>query len=171
MLEIILTSNELMKKATGLEMKQFQELSSQIRQVEKRNKSEENRMRSAGGGRKPKLSFDEQVLLVLFWYKLYLPLWLLGLIASLDSSNVSRLIDKYKRLIEEAADPELEERMANLKEGSEISIDATEQRIRRPSRKQKCYYSGAAHNENPDSSCLRERDSAGSVKITSRLCA
>jgi hypothetical protein len=98
-------------------------------------------MRSVGGGRKPKLSFDEQVLLVLFWYKLYLPLWLLGLIVSLDSSNISRLIDKYKRLIEEAADPELKEMMANLTEVSELSIDATEQRIRRPSRKQKRYYS------------------------------
>ena len=142
MLEIILTSSELMKKATGLEKWQFEELCFQIKEVKEKNKNEENRIRSSGGGNKPKLNFEEQVLLVLFWYKLYLPLWLLGLIAELNASNVSRLIEKYMKLIEEAADPELGERLINLKEGSKISIDATEQKVRRPSRKQKCYYSG-----------------------------
>lgn len=142
MLKTILTSNDFMKKATGLEMEQFQVLCFQIKEVKEEKKEEQDRQRSFGGGRKPKLSYEEQVLLVLFWYKLYLPLWLLGLISSIHPSNVSKLIKKYRELIWEGADPELDERLANLDSECELNIDATEQEIKRPKRKKKCYYSG-----------------------------
>lgn len=109
----------------------------------KKNKTEGDaeRERGTGGGRKSKLGEEEQVCLVLFWYKYALPFWILGLIVGLDESNVQRLISSLREFIEEAADPELKERLEKKTEGR-INIDATEQKVRRPSRKQKCYYSG-----------------------------
>jgi hypothetical protein len=66
MLKTILTSNDFMKKATGLDMEQFKVLCFQIKEVKEKRKTEENRKRSSGSGRKPDLSFEEQISLVLF---------------------------------------------------------------------------------------------------------
>jgi DDE superfamily endonuclease len=66
----------------------------------------------------------------------------LGLISSIHLSNVSKLIKSYRELVWEGADPELDERLQNLDKDCQLSIDATEQKIKRPKRKKKCYYSG-----------------------------
>lgn len=145
MLNKILTDEKLLTRATGLDKKQFETLFLRMRKVkEKESLNQENRRRSPGGGRKSKLSEKEQMCLVLFWYKYSLPRWILGLMVDLNESNVKRTIDAYRGLIEEAADPELKNRLENMKKGK-VNIDATEQRIQRPSRKQRSYFSGKKH--------------------------
>ena len=39
----------------------------------------------------------------------------------------------------------MKDRIKNLPENAKLAIDATEQQIQRPSRKQRCYYSGKKH--------------------------
>ena len=85
---------------TGLSVVQFEELVAALGaevtggQVVKRP-----RQRAVGGGRKAKLAFEDQVVLVLMYYRLYLTQVLLGYLFDLDDSNVSRVITKLRPLL------------------------------------------------------------------------
>lgn len=71
-------------------------------------KTRKNRKRKIGGGRAYKFeSLEEQLLIVLLYYKTYLTQEFLGTIVDIDQSNVSRLLKKISSIIESAADPEL----------------------------------------------------------------
>lgn len=57
------------------------------------------RARAAGGGRKAKLALEEQLLVALMCYRLYLTQLLLGYLFDLDDSNVSRIVTKLRPLL------------------------------------------------------------------------
>jgi len=123
-----------------------------------------NRSRNPGGGHPYALeTIEEKIIAVFLYYKQYPTQEFLGVMIGTDQSTVSRLIKKMLPLIEEAADPQLKNYLAQAKEeckkqrmGSwdeffsrhpdlvDISTDVTEQRCYRSQNyeQQKKYYSG-----------------------------
>lgn len=117
-------------------------------------------MLAPGGGHKAALSIEDQVLVVLMYYRLYLTQLLLGYLFNLDDSNVSRLINKLRPVLLEVLPLPAQETVLFAREGKRISslkelleqhpefkevlIDATEQETRKPKdkRKRKDNYSG-----------------------------
>lgn len=162
-----------LKRCTGLTLEQFNELSVQLEllwdEAEEKRLSglNPNRKRAIGAGHPYTLkTIKEKLFCILLYYKVYSAFWLLGLIVNLDASNVCRLVQRLRPLLEKAADPELEvylkkvtldiqkgrkkissfeELKQEFPEIAEILIDATEQQRQRPKknkRSQKKYYSG-----------------------------
>ncbi|MCA9839581.1 MAG: transposase family protein [Trueperaceae bacterium] len=143
---------------TGLTVEQFDDLSKAVEkelEVTKRTDCKA-RKRAVGGGRKTNLSVEDQVLVILMYYRLYLTQILLGYLFDLDDSNVSRLINKLRSILIEVlpvpvqertllAVPEgskkrissLEELLEKHPEFKEVLVDATEQEIQKPKDKQK----------------------------------
>lgn len=91
-------------------------------------------------GRNAKLALEDQVIMLLLYYRSYVTMVFVGHLFGIDDSNVCRMI---KRL-----EPLLAKVMAITKDRTytdkdlELIIDATEQPIERPQKKQKRYYSG-----------------------------
>lgn len=159
----------ILKRCTGLTLEQFNELSVHVEllwdEAEEKRLSRPNRKRAIGAGHPYTLkSIKEKLFCILLYYKIYPAFWLLGLIVGLDASNVCRLIQRLRPLVEKSADPELEvylkkvtldiqkgrkkissfeELKKEFPEIAEILIDATEQQRQRPKKRiQKKYYSG-----------------------------
>jgi hypothetical protein len=135
-------------------VEQFEQLCEAIkhRLTEQNGTASSARQRAPGGGRKAELSIEEQVLVVLMYYRLYLTQMLLGYLFNLDDSNVSRLISKLRPLLLEVLPlpaqetvlfaqakriSSLEELLEKHPEFKEVLIDATEQEIQKPQDKQK----------------------------------
>ncbi len=147
---------------TGLSVEQFDGLCEAIRQRLAGQSGSEGRegQRAPGGGRKAALSVEDQILVVLMYYRLYLTQLLLGYLFNLDDSNVSRLINKLRPVLLEVLPlpahetvlfagqgkriSSLEELLEQHPELKEVLIDATEQETRKPKdkRKRKDNYSG-----------------------------
>lgn len=143
---------------TGLKVEEFDKLVNDIRsdwhlqRTKRLNKSNPNRKRAMGGGRKKILStLEDQLLLILSWAKYYPSYLLLEHLFNLDESTVCRTIQDIRLLLQDKftlSDPknrennrrkitsldELKELIPNL---DEILIDATEQAIPRPKKKPK----------------------------------
>lgn len=159
----------LLKRCTGLNQLQFQELVSRITPLwnyaESNRLSREKRKRAIGAGHPYHLkTMEEKLFCILFWYKTYPAFWLLGMLLGFDAGNACRLIQKIRPLVKTAADPKLgicfkrlvlntqkgrkkissfEDLRRKFPEIAEIFIDTTEQQRLRPKKQvQKRYYSG-----------------------------
>ena len=140
---------------TGLSVEQFNSLSKAVeaRLTEAKGTQGKLRQRAIGGGRKAELGVEDQVLVVLLYYRLYLTQLLLGYLFNLDDSNVSRLISKLRPVLLEVLPlpahetvlfgqakkkriASLEELLGKYPEFKEVLIDATEQEIQKPKDKQ-----------------------------------
>lgn len=131
-------------------------------EAERKRLENKKRKRAIGGGRKYKLkSIEEKILLLLMFYRHNMTHEILGVIFGLDTSNVTRLINKMLPIFEKAVDPKLKKYFINAKKDSikissvtdfftkypdlkSIKVDATEQRRYRPKdkNKRKKVYSG-----------------------------
>ena len=148
---------------TGLSVAQFEMLHEALQslQMQKRMTGSKKRQRAPGGGRKAKLGLEEQLLVVLMYYRLYITQILLGYLFNLDDSNVSRLITELRPLLQAvlpspaqetllfSEQPKrrigtLDELLAKHPELKEVLIDATEQEIHKPKdqARRKSRYSG-----------------------------
>lgn len=152
----------LFSRFTGLTIQEFNKLSQELKplwnQSEKERLFRDNRKRDIGGGRKYKLEqFNDKLLLILMFYKLYFTFEVLGfLFFDLDKSCISRLISRLepvlsKRLklpaIKRDRDKPIssvEEMLKIYPEIREFIGDATEQEVPRPKdkRNRRKYYSG-----------------------------
>lgn len=169
-LENLTKKKNIFQRTIGLHYEQFDLLAKKVEplwhEAELTRKKKADRHRKIGGGRHYKQqTFEEKMLTVLMYYKLYLTQEFLGIIVGLDQGNVSRLIKKMMPLLEQAADPELATYLAKAKEEylqqgqrindwigflkkhsdlQDVSTDATEQECFRAQdyEKQKEYYSG-----------------------------
>jgi hypothetical protein len=100
------------------------------------------RRRKAGGGRTPTLPLADRLLMLLVYYRTYVPHAFLGFLFGLDDSNVSRGIRRLEPLL--AGIFRIPERKVALtpEEIRELFFDGTERPTGRPVRGQKRYYSG-----------------------------
>ena len=81
---------------SGLSVDQFDTLVAAVAEVQSEQQANDylrqakQRQRAPGGGRFPKLVLEDQVMVVLIYYRLYITQLLLGYLFDLDDSNVSR---------------------------------------------------------------------------------
>ena len=150
---------------TGLSVEQFEKLVEALRaEVSRSQGLAKPRQRAVGGGQKTKLELEDQVVVTLMYYRLYLTQVLLGYLFDLDDSNVSRVINRLQPLLLEVLPLPLRERLlftadeqkprrriATLDElfrkhpeFKEVLVDATEQEVPKPKdkAKRKGHYSG-----------------------------
>ena len=126
---------------------------------EKRRLCRPDRQRAIGGGGKYRLRTLHDKLLVLFlYYRTYITMEFLGYMFDLDRANICRLINRLEPVVNQASllkgdkpkrDRSRRHKINNLEdfleqypELEDLIVDATEQKIQRPKRKQKAYYSG-----------------------------
>ncbi len=171
---IIKSQPRVFRSLTGMSLEKFMSLYLSLHPIykmsEKERFSRSNRKRSQGGGRKKDLTLEEQLLMTLMYYRLYVSQTFLGLIFNLHNSNVSRQINYISPLLQRIF--KIPERKLKLSEAEisedkliEFFIDATEQPIRRPKKKQKRYYSGKKKKHTLKSQIIT--DDKGKIKSTS----
>lgn len=139
---------KVFRSLTGIPVEQFTKVYYQLipiyKATETKRFSSGSRKRRIGGGRKKELQLEDQLLMVLIYYRHYISQSFLGLLFNLHNSNVSRRIRyiepqlaKIFKIPTRKIDTELTEEQITL-----YFIDATEQQINRPKKGQKRYYSG-----------------------------
>lgn len=143
---------------TGLKIEEFEEMLKAVKEQLKEDEKKlcSTRKRAIGGGRKPTLDIEEQVIVLLMYYRLYITQVLLGYLFELDHSNVSRLITKLRPILLDVLPlpaqekdlfsnekrsgkriTELDKLLEKHPDITELLIDATEQEIQKPKDKQK----------------------------------
>jgi DDE superfamily endonuclease/Helix-turn-helix of DDE superfamily endonuclease len=134
------------RRLTGITPAAFRRLLGEVTaadyQVRTRRASRPGRRRKAGAGRKPALPLADQLLMLLVYYRTYVPHTFLGFLFGLDDSNVSRTNRRLEPLL--AGVFRIPERRVELTEEEirELFFDSTERPTARPVRGQKRYYSG-----------------------------
>lgn len=154
-------SNKYFNSFAGLKIQEFEKLINDLQEeylkqrIDRLNKTNPKRKRKIGGGRKRILStLEDQLLLTLFWSRIYPSYLLLEYLFNIDESTVCRTIQETTFLLQDkfilperrkgkkiTTIEELKELIPDL---DEILTDATEQKIPRPKdkRKRKKYHSG-----------------------------
>ena len=100
------------------------------------------RRRRPGAGRKHKLPLSDRLLMLLVYYRTYVPHTFLGFLFGVDDSAVGRNINPLQPLL--AGIFRIPERRVELTPGEirELFFDSTECPTQRPSRRQRRWYSG-----------------------------
>jgi hypothetical protein len=134
------------RQLTGLTPAAFDHLLAQLapryQQADDRRKSRPGRQRKPGAGRKHTLALADRLLMLLIYYRTYVPHTFLGFLFGLDDSAVCRNINPLQPLL--AGIFRIPERRVTLtaEDVRELFFDATERPTRRPKRRQRACYSG-----------------------------
>ena len=134
------------RRLTGLTPTAFRRLLGEVSAAEdharSRRATRPGRRRKAGAGRRPALPLADRLLMLLIYYRTYVPHTFLGFLFGLDDSNVSRSNRRLEPLL--AGVFRIPERKVELtpEEIRELFFDSTERPTQRPVRGQKRYYSG-----------------------------
>jgi len=136
---------------TGLTVSKFNQLYLELlplyEKAESKRLRKANRQRKSGGGRKKELRLEDQLIMLLMYYRLYISQEFLGILFNLHNCNVSRQIKYLEPLLAKIF--KIPSRKIKLTETElteekiiEFFVDATEQPVNRPKKRQKRYYSG-----------------------------
>ena len=136
---------------TGLTVSKFNQLYLELlplyEKAESKRLRKANRQRKSGGGRKKELHLEDQLIMLLMYYRLYISQEFLGILFNLHNCNVSRQIKYLEPLLAKIF--KIPSRKIKLTETElteekiiEFFVDATEQPVNRPKKRQKRYYSG-----------------------------
>lgn len=134
------------RRLTGLTPAAFRRLLVEVTTAEEqardRRAARPGRRRKAGAGRKPSLPVADRLLMLLIYYRTYVPHTFLGFLFGLDDSNVSRSNRRLEPLLADIF--RIPERKVELtpEEIRELFFDSTERPTARPVRGQKRFYSG-----------------------------
>jgi hypothetical protein len=167
MIEKIMKNEKKCKRFFGLSSQQIDTLVGRLNpfwnEHEKARLSRTDRKRAIGGGRQfEPTALKDMLVVCLLYYKLYLTQEFVGVFFNVDQSTVSRIVSRLFRLIEKAADPELEtilQKTEDLRKHrirdfvelqkacpdlADVITDASETPCNRPAGKddQKKFYSG-----------------------------
>jgi DDE superfamily endonuclease/Helix-turn-helix of DDE superfamily endonuclease len=139
-------SPDTFRQLTGITPAAFDRLLTQLaprhQQAEARRKDRPGRRRKPGAGRKHTLPLADRLLMLLIYYRTYVPHTFLGFLFGLDDSAVCRNVNPLRPLL--AGIFRIPERRVALAEEDvrELFFDATERPTRRPKRRQRACYSG-----------------------------
>src|SRR5262245_64803193 len=134
------------RRLTGLSPEAFARLLGQLeaawQQDQARRARRPGRQRKPGAGRPPALALADRLLMLLVYYRTYVPYAFLGFLFGLDDSNACRSNRRREPLL--AGIFRVPEREVSLgpDEVREMFFDGTERPTNRPKRGQKRYYSG-----------------------------
>lgn len=127
----------IFNRLVGMEVKDFQSILEKLMPLwEKKVLSTYKRP-----GRNFKLHLADMLMLLLIYYRSYISQEFLGYLFGIDDSRVCRLIKRLEPLLARVVAIR-KDRHLSQKEVENLIIDATEQPIERPKKKQKQYYSG-----------------------------
>lgn len=142
----LLRTPNTFRRLTGLTPVAFRRLLAEVTTADQRDRTRRagrsGRQRKAGAGRKPALPLADRLLMLLIYYRTYVPHTFLGFLFGLDDSNVSRSNRRLEPLL--AGIFRIPERKVELgrDEIRELFFDSTERPTARPVRGQKRFYSG-----------------------------
>jgi hypothetical protein len=91
-------------------------------------------------GRNAKLALEDQVIMLFLYYRSYVTMVFVGHLFGIDDSNVCRMIKRLEPILAKVT--AIRKDRTYTDKDLELIIDATEQPIERPRKKQKRYYSG-----------------------------
>lgn len=146
------------KRLLGVDYQQLQNLIEYLKQLKENQEieQEKNKIRiiKSGGGRKVKLSIEEQIILTLIYLRHHLNFQLLSLIFKISESSAHNIFNEWQTLLQSALPSSLLEQVKKLEENEEyvqeklteytLIVDSEEQSIQRSQsyEEQKKYYSG-----------------------------
>lgn len=142
----LLRSPATFGRLTGLTPLAFRRLLAEVTAADERGRARRarhpGRRRKAGAGRKPALPLVDRLLMLLVYYRTYVPHTFLAFLFGIDDSNVCRSNRHLEPLL--AGIFRIPERRVELtrEEIGELFFDSTERPTARPVRGQKRYYSG-----------------------------
>lgn len=136
----------LFRMFTGLSALEFDKLVSELEPVWLARKAKRaagrRRQRKPGAGRKVKLAFPDRLLLTLLYYRTYVTQEFVGFLFGVDKGTVSRDMQELSLCM--AGVFRIPEQKVRLAPDDLVAVfvDATEQAVYRPQRKQRRSYSG-----------------------------
>ena len=145
------------KRLLGIDYEQLEQLIALGKLLNQKNKEEiektKIRINQPGSGNNPKLSSEEQIVLMLVYLRHNISFQLLGLIFQVSESTAHNIFTYWQKLFEGELPPSLLEQVKKFQEEEivleiltdyELIVDSAEQPIERPSdyQEQKQYYSG-----------------------------
>ena len=135
--DILKRRKELFARVTGVKLEHFLQIIEQMRpEWDKLQASKQCH------GRNSNLkTLENEVMLVLIYYRYYISHFLLGMFFNLDASNVCRHLKRIEPLIIKVVHIK-KDRSLSPKELDQILIDATEIQTQRPKKGQRKFYSG-----------------------------
>ena len=124
------------KRAVGIKIKTFEKLMESLyKNISKKDKKK--------GGRPPKLSVEDKLLITLAYYRDYSTQLKIGIEYCVSESCISKTIKYIENLLCKSITFMIKGKKELInKINDKIAIDVTEIRIERPQKKQKKYYSG-----------------------------
>ena len=167
------------RRLTGLTPTAFRRLLGEVSTAEdharSRRAARPGRRRKAGAGRKSALPLADRLVMLLIYYRTYVPHTFLGFLFGIDDSNVSRSNRRLEPLL--AGVFRIPERKVALtpEEIKELFFDSTERPTQRPVRGQKRYYSGKKRRHTLKTQVVvvrvRKRPGRGRVRRRVRIAA
>jgi hypothetical protein len=144
--EKLLRKPSLFRMFTGLSIDEFDRLVADLEPVSfaraAKRSARRPRQRKPGAGRKVKLSLADRVLLTLLYYRTYVTQEFVGFLFGVDKGTVSRKIQEISLCMAGVFRiPETKVRI-DPDDLTAVFVDATEQPVNRPKRKQRRSYSG-----------------------------
>lgn len=158
------------RRLTGITPDKFDEIFIQLKPLyaewNTKRLSRSNRKRKIGGGRHSALELEDRLLMLLIYYRTYVPHVFLGFLFGVDDCNVSRNINPLQPLLAKIF--KIPERRIELSrdEIARLFFDGTEQPTNRPKKKQEEWYSGKKkrHTIKHQIVVVRKRKKPGKAK-------
>lgn len=162
--ERIEQNHESTKRLLGIDYESLQQLIIQAELEHAKLKSERCTLIAKGGGRKPSLSIQDQILLTLTYLRQYPTFEWLGLSFGVSESTANNIFHYWLKILSSLLPPSLLEQFQYEDEYDEILddlseieliVDSSEQSRQRPQDKEereKCY-SGYKHNHTSKNFC------------------
>ena len=144
--ERLLRSPEHFRRLTGIAPATFRDLLAKVepawQAARAKGRKRRQRRRAPGAGPKHALGVADILLMLLIYYRTYVPHVFLGFLFRIDDSTVSRNIRDLEPLL--AGIFRIPERRVGIEEDEirEMFFDGTERPINRPKRRQRQHYSG-----------------------------
>ncbi len=139
-------SPQIFRRLTGVTPEKFDEILKKLKPLYERWNEDRlkgrNRKRAPGGGNKFTLSPEEKLLMLLIYCRTYVTHAFLAFIFGIDDSNVGRNINPLHILLAKIFRIPEKKIEINKDEIMEILFDGTEQKMQRPCKGQKKWYSG-----------------------------
>jgi hypothetical protein len=128
----------IFKQLTGLEIQEFWQIIKKIKPLWKKKYQYKKKVSGRPYGL---VSIENHLVCLLLYYRCYTTQLFIGFLFSLDDATISRSIRRLEPILVKVIAIK-KERSFSEKDMEKLIIDATEQRIQRPKKKQKKYYSG-----------------------------
>lgn len=146
------TRPKLFRRTIGIDYYKFKDLSEKagedFLETDYQRKMNKERKRDFGGGKSFDFTVEEMIIITLLYYRAYMTMEFIGFLIGKRKGQICKIIHRIEPSLRKVLKIEPIDRQ--LRKGREISsleqlkviIDATEQEINRPSKKQRKYYSG-----------------------------